>query len=111
MEPWVIQLVIVGVGTLVWWLLRSRAAKAEVEFAEHKTQIKAVLDLLWSKHDEDVLRLQALELRIASEHYVKRELDDKFDRLDNTFRQGMGELSADIKALSKTMVDCMTGRR
>lgn len=59
---------------------------------------------LWIKHDEDAEKLQNLELRIASEHYVKRELDGKFDRLDASIRDGLEGLGKKFDKLSDAMM-------
>lgn len=50
---------------------------------------ESLISELFRKHEEDAFRLQALELRIASSHYQKPEVDrlmDKFkDFLDEKF--------------------------
>lgn len=83
-----------GLFGLLWFLLRQKdAAQAE--------QIK----LLFKKHDEDSAELQALKLQIASQHYVKGELDQKFDRLEVTFREGLESLGSKFDKLSAILIE------
>lgn len=77
-----------GIFTVLWFLLRQKDAKQGDEIA-----------LLFKKHDEDAKRLQELELDIARRHYVKDELDSRFDRLENSIRESMRELGAEIRSL------------
>ena len=89
----VILMGISGVGTVVWYLLRQK-----------DDQQAEAIALLFKKHDEDYAELQALKLQIASQHYVKGELDDKFDRLESAFRSGFAELGAKFDRLGETLV-------
>lgn len=86
-----------GVITVLWWLLRDRDAK----------QQKAI-DLLFQKHDADAAALEALKLQIASQHYLKSELDAKFDRLDGTIRDGFRGFGEQIEKLSGLLIDHIT---
>ena len=65
-----INAAILAMVAIIGYFLRQKDAAQE-------KQITA----LWEKHDDDANKLEALRLQIASEHYVKRELDEKFDRL------------------------------
>lgn len=47
---------------------------------------------LFELHDVDATALSNLRLQIASEHYHKKELDARFDKLDTTFREGFKDL-------------------
>lgn len=81
-----------GVATVLWWLLRQKDAAQSRQ-----------IDLLFSKHDEDAKALQDLRVQIASQHYVKSELDNKFDRLETTFREGFGSLGKKFDKLSDAL--------
>lgn len=86
-----------AVFTVLWWLLRSKDA-------EQAEKIK----LLFEKHDEDYAELQALKLQIASQHYVKGELDTKFDKLEVTFRDGFLALGTKFDTLSNALLTHMS---
>lgn len=83
-----------GVFTVLWWLLRQKDA----------VQAKQI-ELLFSKHDEDAKALQDLRVQIASQHYVKSELDGKFDRLETAFRDGFGQLGQKFDKLSDVLTN------
>lgn len=83
-----------GLFCVLWFLLRQKdAAQAE--------QIK----LLFAKHDQDAAELQALKLQIASQHYVKGELDQKFDKLETAFREGLETLGQKFDHLSAVLIE------
>lgn len=63
------------------------------------------INLLFKKHDEDAERLEALRLEIATHHYVKGELDTRFDHLDRTFRDGFMDLGKKFDRLSDLLIN------
>ena len=79
---------------VVGWFLRSK------DEAQAK-QISA----LWEKHDEDVRSLQELRERIAREHYVKAELDMRFQRLEDAFRDGFRDMGDKLDKISSLLLD------
>ena len=85
--------VMAGLGTLLWYLLTQKDAKQE-----------DAIKLLWQKHDIDAKELENLKLQIASQHYVKAELDQKFNQMDATMRNGFQILSGKVDELSKTLL-------
>ena len=93
MEPWVIEVGVVVIISLVAYLLRSKDEKQEKR-----------IDKLFDLHDTDALKLTALALKIASDHYVKPELDAKFDRMENTFRTGFESLGSKFDKLSNILI-------
>jgi hypothetical protein len=93
MEPWMLEIGIVVVISLVAYLLRNKDEKQEKR-----------IDKLFDLHDADSLKLTALELKIASDHYVKPELDAKFDRMENTFRTGFESLGSKFDKLSNILI-------
>lgn len=90
-------LLMLGLSVLVSavaYLLRQKDAQQEQS-----------IKLLFKKHDEDAARLDAFQLEIAREHYVKAELDSKFDRLEQTTREGFISVSSEIKLMTKALLD------
>ena len=90
--------VMAGLGTLLWYLLTQKDAKQE-----------DAIKLLWQKHDIDAKELENLKLQIASQHYVKAELDQKFNQMDATMRNGFQILSGKVDELSKTLLTHFQG--
>lgn len=79
---------------IVGWFLRAKDSAQE-------KQISA----LWEKHDEDVRSLQELRERIAREHYVKAELDMRFQRLEDAFRDGFRDMGDKLDKISSLLLD------
>lgn len=86
---------LIGVVFLVMgWLLRNKdAAQSE--------QIKT----LFRKHDAHSQDLQDFKLLIASKHYVKEELDSKFSKLEDAFKEGFHSLGVKIERLSDGLTE------
>ena len=77
---------------------QMEAAEAKAK-ADHEFQAKQIA-MLFTKHDEDSHRLDQFQLQIAREHYVKQELDTRFDRLESAFAQGFSDMGSKINKLS-----------
>jgi hypothetical protein len=82
-----------GIATFVFWLLRNKDA----------VQAKQIDDLI-RMHNEDAKRLQDLELEIARKHYVKDELDAKFDKLEDAFKIGFELMGTKFDRLSNALM-------
>jgi len=82
---------------IVGWLLSNKDAKQSKE-----------IDLLFKKHDDDAAALAALRLEIAKEHYLKHELDTRFQSLESVFRIGMNDLGVKFDKLSGILIDHVT---
>ena len=82
---------------IVGWLLSNKDAKQSKE-----------IDLLFKKHDEDAAALSALRLEIAKEHYLKHELDARFQSLESVFRTGMNDLGIKFDKLSTVLIEHIT---
>lgn len=93
MPDWLIQGGILGLVSIVMWFLREK----------DEAQAKQIA-LLFLKHDQDADALADLKERIAREHYVKGELDTRFQRLEDAFTHGFTELGAKIDKLSDAMM-------
>jgi hypothetical protein len=79
---------------IVGWLLANKDAKQANEIA-----------LLFKKHDDDSAALASLKLEIAKEHYLKHELDSRFQQLDATFRDGFKGLTSEFKDLARVLIE------
>lgn len=79
---------------IIGWFLRSK----------DEAQAKQIA-LLFVKHDQDAEALADLKERIAREHYVKGELDARFQRLEDAFKTGFHELGAKIDKLADAMMN------
>lgn len=128
-----INFIITGVSCVVWWLLTEKDKKRGTEIAANASEIAAhskqckddmlvlkkdyehKVDLvwehcrnesiqLWAKHELDVRELQDLRERIAREHYVKQELDQKFDKLELAFTAGFRDLGQRFDKLSEALM-------
>src|SRR5574340_326512 len=96
MDHFITELALLAVTALfivLWWLLRQKDA----------TQARQI-ELLFTKHDDDAQRLTDLELKIAANHYIKPELDAKFERLESSIREGMRELGGKFDRLSEALI-------
>ena len=87
-----------GLFVALWYLLTQKDIKQQKD-----------IDLLWQKHDADAKELENLKLQIASQHYVKSELDSKFDRMDTTMKDGFANLGDQVKDLSRTLLSHFKG--
>lgn len=79
--------------TVLWYLLQQKDTKQQKD-----------IELLWTKHDLDAKELENLKLQIAQQHYVKSELDSKFDRMEETFREGFKNLGVKVDHLTTTLI-------
>lgn len=97
MEPWLTQAAILGLIGLVGYFLRQKDSEQG-----------AKIDKLFLIHDKDVEKLAALELKIASDHYIKPELDAKFDKMEATFKEGFHTLGHKFDKLTDILVAHIT---
>ncbi len=88
-----INLGVTGVAVVLWWLLRQKDAKQE-----------EAIKLLFKKHDDEARRHDDLRLEIARQHYVKPELDSKFDKLEASIKEGMDSLGKKFDRLSEVLI-------
>lgn len=63
---------------------------------KHEKEVK----LLWEKHDHDAQQLEMLKLQIAREHYIKGELDTKFDKIENAITEGFKDVGKKFDNIS-----------
>jgi len=63
------------------------------------------INLLFSKHDQDVKDLQELRVKLAENHYSKHELDDRINRMETAFREGMKSLNDKLDKILNIMIE------
>lgn len=80
-------------AVLGWLLMRKDADQAE--------QIK----LLFVKHDTDADKLHALELELAAKHYIKPELDSRFDKLEDSVSKALEDLGDKFDKLAQVLIN------
>lgn len=86
-----IAITVVGfVLSVVLWLLKSKdqSQQRDIEgigMRLDKTAdgLKGSIIDLYGKHEADVARLSEVEIKLASRHYEKSELDARFDRMEH----------------------------
>lgn len=59
---------------------------------------------LWAKHELDVRELVELRERIARDHYVKQELDAKFDKMERAITDGLKDVGVKIDKLAEALM-------
>lgn len=97
-QPMLIGLLTLLLGIIGWFLRQKDEAQAKQ------------IGMLFSKHDDDAKALAELKERIAREHYVKAELDARFQKLEDAFRDGFHELGAKIDRLADSMTSHLISR-
>ena len=88
-----IMAVLVAVFSVLWWLLRLK------DYAQSKQ-----IDTLVIKHDEDVERLNQLTREIDRNHYVKPELDIKFEQLTNSVNGAIDKLGLKVDRMTNALL-------
>lgn len=122
MDQWIVEAIVTIVVLIVGALLSRRDADQQRQMDANKQAAeKAVSDLNanvtkqldefakhrdnhYRQHDEDSKALQMLREQIAREHYQKHELDQKFEKLEATTREGLASVVSEIRRLSDAML-------
>jgi hypothetical protein len=105
MEPSTILSILgVLIVPVIGYLLNKKDTAQEKEIEE----LKKTSSLLFKKHDDDVAALQALQIQIAKEHYLKHELDSRFQSLEMAFKEGMRDLGHKFDKLTDILVAHVT---
>ena len=107
-----ISLLVGGVFSVLWWLLKQKDAaqqkemqKMQEDFVTALKEKEDKINLLFTKHDDDVKALHELRVQIADGHYKKTELDMKFDRLEFAFKSGFDVLGGKFDKLSDALIN------
>ena len=91
------DLIITGVFSILWWLLRQKDAAQQRQIDE----VNKAIMLLFEKHDGDAERLDNFKLEIAKMHYIKPELDGRFRAIEATMKEGFDRIIELIKEQRK----------
>jgi len=94
------ELFIIFIGALVavvGYLLKRKDEEQERNITD-----------LYEKHHTDAERLHTVELRLATDHYVKSELDSKFDKMEEVMTHGFESLGVKFDVLSATLMAHIT---
>jgi Skp family chaperone for outer membrane proteins len=91
--------------SVLWWLLVNKDAKQQKELEDLKAQHVADMRVMWEKHDADVKALADHKLQIASDHYPKRELDQKFEVMTNAMDRGFERLGSKFDKLTDALLN------
>jgi len=94
------DLIVECVFAVVFWLLRQKDVAQEKQI----TALQKQIELLFKKHDDDVVALAQLQLHVAGHHYQRDELDVKFDRLQDTFKEGFNSLGSKFDDLTRSLI-------
>jgi len=109
----------VGIGlfflTLIFgavgWLLKNKDEAQEAKITalgkKHDEDIAGrdiQIQLLFRKHDEDEKELRKLEVQIARNFYERPELDNKFEKLDKTFKDGFTLLGEKLDKMNSALL-------
>jgi tRNA C32,U32 (ribose-2'-O)-methylase TrmJ len=97
--------VITSIVGVIAYFLRQKDEKQQHEMEHMREMLQKQISVLFVKHDEDALKLAELKERIAKEHYMKNELDNRFDRMENSFRNGFNDISGKLDKLTSVMMD------
>ena len=85
---------------VIGYLLNKKDTAQEKEIED----LKKTSRFLFKKLDDGVAALQALQLQIAKEHYLKHELDARFQSLETTFKDGMQSLGSKFDHLAGILI-------
>ena len=96
----IILLAVTGIFTVLWWLLRNKDEHQEQTI----TLLQSQIELLFKKNDAKVAALADLKLQLAQQHYMKPELDTKFDKIETSIKEGMGDLGRKFDRLSEALL-------
>ena len=97
--------------SIISWLLQQKDKAQEEKITalakkhlEDMCQRDEKITLLFLKHDTDEKALHDLALQIAKNHYERNELDRKFDRLDQTFKEGFTLLGDKLDKMNSALL-------
>lgn len=88
-----------AIFTVLWYLLRQKDAAQE-----------EAIKKLFQLHDSNAIGLSDLRLQIAQGHYNKDELNVKFDKLDNSFKDGFKQLGDKLEEFNRTLIQYIHGK-
>lgn len=126
---WILEFVAPIIVLVIGALLSRRDADQQRQIDSNKSEVQRQISELkaqsdkdfadlqkhrdnhYRQHDEDSKALQSLREQIAREHYQKHELDQKFDKLETTTRDGLASVVSEIRQLSNAMLQHLAEER
>lgn len=100
-----VEPVILGLLAIIGYFLKQKDAQQQAEHDALKADYEKQIALLWQKHDQDAKDLSDLRLHIASQHYVKTELDSRFDKMELAFQHGFQDIGTKLDRLNDILVE------
>ena len=100
-----LELILSLLATVVFGIVSYLLNKTDKAQEDKLAAQQASIALLFKKHDDDAAALVLLQRQIDKEHYIKPELDARFQSLETTFRQGFEVRRAEFKELSRVLLD------
>ena len=70
--------------------------------------IKEAIQLLFKKHDADKDALDEFKLHVAGKHYEAHTVDEKFDKIENSVKDGFRDVGNKLDRLSGMMLNHIT---
>ena len=84
--------VISFVFAIIGWLLSNKDKKQAEE-----------IDKLFQLHKEDADKLSALQIYIAGQHYERKDLDLRFDKLETSISKSFDALREDVRDMARAL--------
>src|ERR1017187_839896 len=83
--------------TLIAVLINLRLSRLDKDNETLTIKHKADVDMLWGKMETNREELNTLRERVIGRHYEKSELDLKFAKLEDAFREGFHDFKSDFE--------------
>ena len=81
--------------------LKDKSQEREIKALEREiTEKQKPIDLLFKKHDDDSRELQELKIKIAGTLYTKEELNERFNRLE----ESIASLTSNVNNLMSIII-------
>lgn len=93
---------------VVWNFLRKADEQQDKNLETTRDHLQKQCSILFIKHDEDAARLSELKESIARNHYERSVLDGKFQRLEDSMKNGFHEIGTKIDKLSDALMAHIT---
>jgi hypothetical protein len=100
---WILGIGVPVIVTVIGSLLAKKDSAQEREINDLRGAHEKQITELWNMHNIDAQALQDLRIQIASNHYVKQELDVRFDKLEAAFTAGFRDLGDRFDRLAEKL--------
>ena len=85
---------------VIGWLLSRKDDAQGKEIDTLKTNLAAA----FSASDKNEAALNEFKIQIAGEHYKARTIDEKFDKLETTFKDGFRDMGTKFDKMTDVMI-------